>query len=562
MKKLQGFEQLIAIRELIKWLCISFVVGIVAGTASAALLTSLEWATKERETHLFLLALLPLGGLLSGWIYHRFGRSIEGGNNLILEEIHTPKDIIPLRMAVLVLLGTVLTHLFGGSAGREGTAIQMGASLADQLTKLLRFGNGDRRILLMAGMSGGFGSVFGIPMSGTLFGLEVLAIGFFSYDAIFPCLIASVVGNRVTLLWGVRHPLYHVPFVPDITIAGLLDAIIAGAICGIVAMFFAQLTHQIRHRFRAYISYAPIRPAIGGALIALIVWVSGTTKYIGLGVPTIVDSFLTPQHPWDFAAKVGLTALTLGAGFKGGEVTPLFFIGATLGNTMSLFLGLPMPLLAGMGLAAVFAGAANTPLASTLMAFELFGHQAGVYAGIACVVSYIFSGHTGIYSSQLIGLSKYFSRPLQEGLTLASHAKTKSRLLLDLDNDLHLRGFLQAEEETLMTNLTALRFYFDDGARVERKGVWQKLTSPDLFTDIADSARAFGIQQVVLHRVSGGFLKGDPLTYDRGEIPHHKREQCLELIDIEEKLRLFLDRHRAELKDVRVVLLRCEEVLL
>ncbi len=439
MKKLQGFEQLIAIPELIKWLCISFVVGIVAGTASAVLLTSLEWATKERETHLFLLALLPLGGLLSGWIYHRFGRSIEGGNNLILEEIHTPKDIIPLRMAVLVLLGTVLTHLFGGSAGREGTAIQMGASLADQLTKLLRFGKADRRILLMAGMSGGFGSVFGIPMSGTLFGLEVLLIGKFSYDAIFPCLIASVVGNRVTLLWGIRHPLYHVPFVPDISIGRLLDAIIAGIICGIVAMFFAQLTHQISHLFKTHISYAPIRPAIGGILIALIVWVSGTTKYIGLGVPTIIDSFLTQQHPWDFAAKVGLTALTLGAGFKGGEVTPLFFIGATLGNAMSLFLGLPMPLLAGMGLAAVFAGAANTPLASTLMAFELFGHQAGVYAGIACVVSYIFSGHAGIYSSQRIGLSKYSSRPLEEGLTLANHAKTKSRpnidINIDLDND-------------------------------------------------------------------------------------------------------------------------------
>lgn len=435
MKNLHGFEQLIAIPELIKWLCISFVVGILAGTASAALLASLEWATKVRESHLWIIALLPLGGLLSGWIYHRFGRSIEGGNNLILEEVHNPKDIIPLRMAVMVLIGTVLTHLFGGSAGREGTAIQMGASLADQLTKLLRFGNADRRILLMTGMSAGFGSVFGIPISGTLFGLEVLAIGKFSYDAIFPCLIASVVGNRVTLLWGLRHPTYQIPFVPDITLAGLLSAIVAGAICGIVAMFFAQLTHQISHFFKAHISYPPIRPVIGGALVALIVWVSGTTKYIGLGVPTIVDSFLTQQNPWDFAAKVGLTALTLGAGFKGGEVTPLFFIGATLGNAISLFLGLPMPLLAGMGLAAVFAGAANTPLASTLMAFELFGHEAGVYAGIACVVSYIFSGHTGIYSSQHIGLSKYFSRPLQSGISLATHAQTKSRR--DIDEERH-----------------------------------------------------------------------------------------------------------------------------
>ena len=232
MKALHQFEQLIALPQLIKWLAISFVVGILCGTASAALLASLEWATDWRESHLWIIALLPLGGLLSGLIYHRFGKSIEAGNNLILEEVHNPKDIIPLRMAFLVLLGTVLTHFFGGSAGREGTAIQMGASLADQLTKLLRFDSADRRILLMTGMSGGFGSVFGIPMSGTIFGLEVLAIGKFRYDAIFPCLIASVVGNRVTLLWGLRHPNYQVPFVPNITTMGLVSAVVAGAIFG------------------------------------------------------------------------------------------------------------------------------------------------------------------------------------------------------------------------------------------------------------------------------------------------------------------------------------------
>ena len=563
MKSLHGFEQLIAIPQLIKWLSISFVVGILAGTASGALLASLEWATQVRESHVWIIAFLPLAGFFSGWIYHRFGIRVEAGNNLLLEEIHNPKDIIPFRMAPLVLLGTVLTHLFGGSAGREGTALQMGASLADQLTKLLRFQGVNRRILLTAGISGGFASVFGTPLAGTIFGMEVIAIGSLRYDALFPCLIAATVGDRVTLRLGLHHTAYrHAPFIPKLTTQGLISAIVAGAIFGIVAMLFTQLTHQISHEFKEKISYPPIRPMFGGALVALIVWVSGTTKYIGLGIPTIVEAFSTQLPPWDFAAKVGLTALTLGAGFKGGEVTPLFFIGATLGNALSLILALPTALLAGMGFVGVFAGAANTPIASTLMGMELFGLESGVFVGIACVVSYIFSGHAGIYGSQRIGLSKYFSLPLESGISLATHAKTKSGPNIDLHNDLHFWGFLQGEEEALMTDLTALRFYFHYGARVQRKGVWQKLTAPVLFTYIADSAKAFGIEQVVLHRVSGGFLKGDPISYDHAEIPHHKLPQCLELIDKEEKLRLFLDRHRAELKDVRVVLLRCEEVLL
>lgn len=432
MKSLHGFEQLVALPQLIKWLAISFVVGILAGSASAALLASLEWATETRESHVWIIAFLPLAGFLSGWIYHRFGRNVEAGNNLLLEEIHNPQDIIPLRMAPLVLLGTDLTHLFGGSAGREGTALQMGASLADQLTRVLRFQGAERRILLTAGISAGFASVFGTPLAGTIFGMEVLAIGKLRYDALFPCLIAATVGDRVTLLYGLHHTAYrHAPIVPKMTVGGLFSAIVAGIAFGIVAMLFAQITHQIGHQFKQKISYPPLRPLLGGTLVALIVWLSGTTKYIGLGIPTIVEAFSTQLPPWDFAAKLGMTALTLGAGFKGGEVTPLFFIGAALGNTLSLILVLPMPLLAGMGFVGVFAGAANTPIASILMGIELFGLESGMFIGIGCVVSYIFSGHRGIYSSQRIGLSKYYSIPLEEGLSLADAARTKSEEDID-----------------------------------------------------------------------------------------------------------------------------------
>ncbi|MHC5596087.1 MAG: voltage-gated chloride channel family protein [Nostoc sp.] len=436
MKQLRKFEPFIALPHLIKWLPISFIVGILAGTASAALLASLEWATDWRESHRWIIAFLPLGGFLSGWIYHKFGRTVEAGNNLLLEEIHNPKNIIPFRMAPLVLLGTNLTHLFGGSAGREGTALQMAASLADQLTKIFRFKGANRRILLTAGISGGFASVFGTPLAGTVFGLEVLAIGKIHYDALFPSLIAAIVGNQVTLLFGLHHTAYqHAPSIPTLTIWGLISAIIAGAIFGIIARFFAQITHKISHFFKAKISYPPMRPLIGGAIIAIIVGLSGTTKYIGLGIPTIVESFYTQLPPWDFAAKLGMTALTLGAGFKGGEVTPLFFIGATLGNALSLLLALPAPLLAGMGFVGVFAGAANTPLASTLMGIELFGLESGVFIAIGCIVSYLFSGHSGIYTSQRIGLSKYSSVYLEEGLTLGTYGQAKVEPKIDLVSD-------------------------------------------------------------------------------------------------------------------------------
>ena len=408
MKWFEQFEQFLALPQLSKWFIISCIVGIFSGLGSAALLASLDWATNWRESHLWIIALLPLAGFLSGWIYHRYGKKVEAGNNLLLEEIHNPKNIIPLRMAPMVLLGTDITHLFGGSAGREGTALQIAASLADQLTKIFRFKHANRQILLMSALSGGFASVFGTPLAGTIFGLEVLAIGTINHDALFPCLVAAVVGDRITLVLGFHHTAYrHAPLVPTVTPMALISAIVAGAIFGIVAMIFARLTHKTSHFFKAKISYPPFRPAIGGAIVALSVWAIGSTKYIGLGIPTIVDAFYTQLPPWDFVAKIALTALTLGAGFKGGEVTPLFFIGATLGNALSLILALPAPLLAGMGFVAVFGGAANTPIASTLMGIELFGLESGVFIAIACVMSYVFSGHAGIYSSQRIGSRKY-----------------------------------------------------------------------------------------------------------------------------------------------------------
>lgn len=418
-----AIEQWNMLRDLMRWIPIAGAVGIMAGTASAALIVSLNWATNTRESHHWLILLLGPTGLLVGLLYKHLGSSVEAGNNLILEEIHDPKETIPLRMTPLILLATFMSHLFGGSVGREGTAVQTGASLADQLARPLRLSPRDRRILLMTGISAGFASVFGVPLAGALFGLEVLAFGRITYDALAPCFLAAFVGDLVTKAWGVHHSAYRVSEVPPLHISGVLWSVVAGIVFGLVAMAFARTTHWITHTTKRLIPSAPLRSLVGGVLITAAVFLIKTTKYIGLGIPTIALSFNQQVPVYDFAAKFLFTAFTLGAGFKGGEVTPLFFIGSTLGNALSRVLPLPSSLLAGMGFVAVFAGAANTPIASTLMAMELFGAEAGAYAGIACVLSYLFSGHGGIYTSQRIGRSKHRSIEAEEGMSLAVAAK-------------------------------------------------------------------------------------------------------------------------------------------
>ena len=390
----------------IKWCLIAALVALLSGSASALFLFALDLATRTREAHPWLLWLLPLAGFAVGWIYLHTGRSVEAGNNLLIDEIHDPAKVVPLRMAPLVLVGTVVSHLFGASVGREGTAVQMGGALADQLTHVFRLRPEDRRILLMAGISAGFSSVFGTPMAGALFGLEVLAIGRMRYDAIFPCFVAAIVADQVGLLWGVHHTHYLMTASAAVTPWTLAAVMLAGLVFGLAGMLFARSTHALSAFMKKRVAYAPLRPLIGGIVVALAVWACGTHRYIGLGIDVIVEAFQHPLAPWDFLGKGAFTVLSLGTGFKGGEVTPLFYIGATLGNALAPVLQLPFPLLAALGFVAVFAGAANTPLASTVMAIELFGAGIGPFAALACVVSYLFSGHTGIYKSQRLGQAK------------------------------------------------------------------------------------------------------------------------------------------------------------
>lgn len=397
-----------AILVSLKWIIICVLIGVLSGSASAFFLVTLDWATQYRENNNWIIWLLPIGGLIIGLGYYYWGKSVVKGNNLLLEEYENPQKTIPLKIVPLVLFGTLITHLFGGSAGREGTAVQMGGAIADQFTRIFNLDTADRKTVIILGISAGFASVFGTPLAGALFALEVLYFSKISSKSIPLSFLTAYIAFFTVAVWKVKHTNYSIPILPEMSFTTLSWIIIVSILFGLAAMLFSRSTHFWGHLFSKNISFSPLRPFIGGIILATAIFFIGTTKYIGLGIPAIVDSFSNPNASYDFILKILFTGFTLGAGFKGGEVTPLFFVGATLGSALSVLVPLPIALLAGMGFVAVFAGATHAPIACTVMGMELFGIESGVFIGIACTIAYFSSGSIGIYNAQIVKGAKYW----------------------------------------------------------------------------------------------------------------------------------------------------------
>lgn len=413
-----------------RWAMLVTPMAAAVGSACALFLWALDQATRLRFQYPWLLFGLPLAGAAIGLLYHWKGRSAEGGNNLIIEQIHEPGAGAPLRMAPLILVSTVVTHLFGGSAGREGTAVQLGGSLASSVGRMFRLGPADVRVMLMAGIAAGFGAVFGTPVAGAVFALEVLAVGRIQYVALAPCLAAALIGDWTCHAWGIHHTLYHIAPLAAGTFHVepmlLAKVSIVGVASGLVGMLFAEANHSLSALFKAVIPFAPARPLAGGLIIIGLVYLFGARDYLGLGVWSPEPGAVTISslfdgahiHAWSWALKMLFTVVTLSAGFKGGEVTPLFFIGAALGNALSGLLGAPTDLMAGVGFVAVFAAASNTPLACTLMGVELFGADHTAYVAVGCWIAYLCSGHGGIYLSQRLAVPKAAHATAPPGATL------------------------------------------------------------------------------------------------------------------------------------------------
>lgn len=389
----------------VRWGLLAALTGLVGGGVGTLFHKAVEYATGVRLAHSWILYLLPLGGLLIVGLYHLLGTPEGFGTNQILDAIRGESKV-PLALAPLIFLSTVITHLCGGSAGREGAALQLGGSIGSQLGSLFHLDEKDRHILIMCGMGAVFAALFGTPLTATFFAMEVISIGVIYYAGLVPCIISSLTAYGVSLLFGAEPVRFSLTQVPDPSILTILQVIALSALCAALSILFCLSMHKTGHLLQKWIPNGFLRAFLGGCTILLLTLLVGTTAYNGAGMDSIAAAISGSARPEAFALKILFTAVTIGAGFKGGEIVPTFFIGSTFGCVAGSLLGLDPGFGAAVGLIALFCGVVNSPIASMLLSIELFGAQGLLLFTIACGVSFMLSGYYGLYSSQKIVYSK------------------------------------------------------------------------------------------------------------------------------------------------------------
>ena len=388
-------------KNILKLILISILIGGISGLFIGIFLIFLEKAVDINLKHKFLVFILPLSGMLMTFLYSKYGGNSQKGNNLIIENINGSKEEIKFIMAPLVFLGTVLTHLFGGSVGREGTGVQIGGTIGNALSKILKCSTYEKKILLISGVAAGFSSVFGTPLTGTIFALEISNIGSLNYNSMIPAITSAIVGNSVVKILGVKHSHYKIPPVESVDLTNILKVIILAICFGLASRLFVYMTHWFKEKLIKYCKNQYLKIFVGGSLMVLATLILGNNLYNNLSLGLLSSAFDGNVSYLAFIIKLMLTTLCLGAGYQGGEVTPLFVIGATLGATLSNILGLPFAFSAALGLVGVFSGATNAPIACFMMYLELFGSNNIIFAMLVCMIAVFISGHKGIYTSQL-----------------------------------------------------------------------------------------------------------------------------------------------------------------
>ena len=393
---------------LLKWMVLSVLIGGIIGGIASVFSYAVTWATGFRQAHPLIILGMPLGGLVIVCLYKIMGQEKNSGTNMVLTVVRASDEEIPGQVTPLILISTVITHLFGGSSGREGAALQFGASVGDVMARRLHLNESDKKIVILASMSAAFSALFGTPMAAVIFPLEVISVGVMYYAALVPCAFSSFAAQYVALRLKVRTLAlpYPVEKVPDFYSLNAFKCILLALACAFAGALFCVLLHNCEHYFKKWIPNPYMRIMAGAAAVIALYFVVGSDAYLGLGGEVIQGSFQSPAGVQMFLMKMIFTCLTLGVGFKGGEIVPSLFIGATLGSVMSVVLGLPCDVCAACGMVGVFCAVTNSPIASVLIALEMFGFAGMPFFCVVVVVSYLLSGYQSLYKEQKIMYSK------------------------------------------------------------------------------------------------------------------------------------------------------------
>ena len=392
-------------KTVIKWLVIALLVGTAGGIVGSLFHICVDYVTHIRQTNSNVIYFLPLGGLLITAMYRAFKSNGVIDTNLVIKSVRE-NDKIPVVMIPLIFISTVITHLFGGSAGREGAALQIGGGIGYNIGKCLRLGKNNLHIITMAGMSSVFAALFGTPVTAAVFSLEVISVGTFNYVGFLPCVIASITAYGIASLFGISPIRFSSVFVEAMTVSSFIRVIILAFLCAFLSIVFCMAIKKTEHLMDKLIKNLYVRAFLGGTAIVILTVLLKTTDYNGAGMEVISKAISGNARTWDFLLKIIFTAITISAGFKGGEIVPTFFIGSTFGCAVSSLLGLNSGFGAAIGLVSMFCGVVNCPIASVFLSIELFGAEGILFFGVACAVSYIMSGYSGLYKSQRIVYSK------------------------------------------------------------------------------------------------------------------------------------------------------------
>lgn len=389
-----------------KSIIFSVISGIIVGSVGTLFHFSMSFVTLLRAKNPWLIFLLPIGGLMIVGLYHLSHNEKDSGTNLVLSAIQSG-DNIPLRMAPLIFISTLITHLFGGSAGREGAALQLGGSIGSGLGKLFGFDEKDKHIMIMCGMSAAFSALFGTPMAAAIFSMEVVSVGIMHYSALVPCVIASLIAHGIAASLGVPAEHFSVGRLPEFTVGTAVVISVLAVLCAFVSIAFCILLHQTETLYKKLFKNPYVRAAAGGCILIVLTLLVGDQTYNGAGMDLIPRFLKGDVIPAAFLLKMIFTALTIGAGYKGGEIVPTFFTGAAFGCLFGSITGFSPALCTAVGMSAVFCGVTNCPITSLLISFELFGFDGMPYFLLSVALSYMLSGYYGLYHSQKIMYSKY-----------------------------------------------------------------------------------------------------------------------------------------------------------